>query len=48
MQSILFQVSNFQYGLRIMYFRLMVQERLWQYLDMMNVIMNLQKNLSFL
>ena len=45
MPSILSMVRKCQSGLRIMYWQAMVQVRLWQFLHMMNVTMNLQRNL---
>ena len=43
-----YQVRNFQFGLLIMYYRLMVQVQLWQYQDMMSETMNLLRNLIYL
>ncbi|SUK12827.1 leucyl-tRNA synthetase [Staphylococcus agnetis] len=48
MRFILYQASVYQFGLRIMYYRLMVQALLWLFQVMMNVILNLQKRLIYL
>ena len=40
--------KNFQFGLLIMYYRLMVRVQLWQYQDMMSATMNLLRNLIYL
>ena len=47
MQLILFLVRNYQFGLLIMYYQHMELVQLWRFLDMMNVIMNLQRNLIY-